>query len=371
MSISIHPAPPDEPVAEERPARRWRRLRWASGIAVVLVAAGLIGAATVQVPYYAISPGTAFDVAQLVRVSDGNASYPPKGSVFMTTVSLKHVTAFEALRGWLDTTVDVVPEDDIRPKSVPADQQEQENLRAMSTSKQQALAVAFEHLGYDTITGTGATIVEVLKRSPAAGELAIGDTITKVDDTPVELHTDAVRAIRAHEPGDEVRLTVEPNGGGVVREVSVELMENPEVPGQALLGVTLRTRDLELSVPYDVAIESADVGGPSAGLAFTLELLDVLTPGELTGGRKVAATGTIELDGSVGLVGGVGQKTVAVKRAGAELFLVPADEVDEARKHAGADLRVEPVRDLDDALRILAGLGGNGLALGRPGQDGA
>jgi PDZ domain-containing protein len=371
MSISIHPAPPDEPVAEERPARRWRRLRWATGIALVLVVAGLIGAATVRVPYYAISPGTAFDVASLVRVSDGNPSFPPDGSVYMTTVSLRHVTAYEAFRGWLDTTVDVVPEDDIRPKSVPADQQEQENLQAMTTSKQQALAVAFEHLGYDTITGTGATIVDVLKRSPVAGDVAIGDTITKVDDTPVELHTDAVQAIRAHEPGDEVRLTVEPKAGGPTREISVALMENPEVPGQALLGVTLRTRDIELTVPYDVAIESADIGGPSAGLAFTLELLDVLTPGELTGGRKVAATGTIELDGSVGLVGGVAQKTVAVRRAGAELFLVPADEVEEARKHAGDDLRVEPVRDLDDALRILAGLGGNGLALGRPGQDGA
>jgi PDZ domain-containing protein len=371
MSISIHPAPPDDPAAGGRPRRRRRRLRWAAAVAGVVVVAGLIGAATVRVPYYAISPGMAFDVSGLVQVSEGNPSFPPEGSVYMTTVSLRHTTVFEAIEGWLDSTVDVVPEEDIRPKSVPADQVEQKNLDAMSTSKQQALAVAFEHLGYDAITGEGARIVEIVDGSPADRVLETGETIIRVDDVPVDLHTDAVRAIRAHRPGDEVRLTVEPKDGGAPRDLSVELIANPDVPEQPLLGVTLRTRDLELTVPYDVAIDSADIGGPSAGLAFTLELLDVLTPGELTGGRKIAATGTIELDGSVGLVGGVAQKTVAVKRAGAELFLVPADEVDQARKHAGDGLRVEPVRDLDDALRILAGLGGNGLALGRPGQDGA
>jgi len=364
MSVSIDPMPP-------MPPRRWRKLRWAGTIGALVVVAGLIGAATVRVPYYSISPGTAFDVARLVEVSDGNPSYPPDGSVFMTTVSLRHATVLGALRGWLDRNVDVVAEEKIRPKSVRPDEAERENLEAMSTSKEQALAVAFEHLGYDAIQGTGATIDEVVDDTPAERVLKAGDTITKVDDTAVQLDADAVRAIRAHEPGDEVRLTVEPKGGGSTREVTVELIANPDAKRQPLLGVTLRTRALKLSVPYQVAINSADIGGPSAGLAFTLELLDVLTPGELTGGRKVAATGTIELDGRVGLVGGVAQKTVAVKRAGAELFLVPSDEVAEARRVAGKGLRVEAVRDLDDALRILAGIGGNGLALGRPGQDGA
>ena len=114
-------------------------------------------------------------------------------------------------------------------------------------------------------------------------------------------------------------------------------------------------------------LDSEDIGGPSAGLAFTLQVLDTLTPGELTGGHRVAATGTIDLGGRVGLVGGVRQKTLSVKDAGIDLFLVPSGELEEARAVAGDDMRVEPVDTLDDALAVLATVGGNGASLDRSG----
>jgi PDZ domain-containing protein len=361
------PILPEEEVVEPRPSRVGRWLV----AALALVIAGVIAGSTVRLPYYAISPGGALDVTRLVRVEDASRAYPPKGAVLLCTVSLKHTSVIEAFQGWLDPNVDVVPQRRIVPPSSDAKRVERLNLQMMDTSKEQALAVAFEHLGYHSVTGKGARINEVVAGSPAHGVLKPGDTITAVDGNAVSLHTDAVRLLGAHKPGEQVALTIDPVGGGAARQVSVTLATNPDDATRPLLGVTLSTREPAFTFPYKVEIDSEGIGGPSAGLAFTLELLDILTPGELTGGRRVAATGTIELDGTVGEVGGVAQKTIAVRKAGAEVFLVPASELAEARAHAGRTLRVEPVRDVDDALRILAGLGGNGLALGQPGRDGA
>jgi PDZ domain-containing protein len=191
----------------------------------------------------------------------------------------------------------------------------------------------------------------------------VGDTIVGVDGTKVSVDFEAVRALGAHKPGDQVTLGVVAKGGGTIRQVTVKLGANPKRRTRPQLGVALSTKDLAFDLPFDVKLQSERIGGPSAGLAFTLEVIDVLTPGELTGGRKVAATGTIELDGSVGEVGGVAQKTIAVERAGATVFLVPRGEYATAKKFAGKGLDVEMVDNLQDALRILARLGGNGLAL--------
>ena len=335
------------------------------------IIASLVAASSIHVPYYAISPGKALPVAGLVKVADGVPSYPPKGSVYLCTVSLGRTTVLEALQGWLDPTTDVVKTQVIKPKSVNDSQLREINLQAMDTSKETALAVAFQQLGYHVITGTGAVIDAVVEGKPADGVLHAGDVIVAVDGTAVELHSDAVRLLGAHHPGDTVRLTVEPKGSTQRHDVSVRLAVHPDDPSRPLLGVTLRTRDQKFDFPYDVDIASDRIGGPSAGLAFTLEVLDVITKGELTGGIRVAATGTIDLDGTVGVIGGVAQKTVAVKEAGVKLFLVPKDELAQARRHAGKGLVVEPVENLQDALRILATFGGNGLALGKPGHGGA
>lgn len=362
-SVPVDGAPPAAP---PRPTR----VNWWPIVAVFAAVASLIGAMTVRVPYYSISPGSALAVAPLVRVEDG-PSYPPKGAVYLTTVSLQRTTILNALQGWLDPTVDVVKEQAIKPKDVSSTQLRTYNLKLMDTSKEQALGVAFEQLGYDAIRGDGAQVVQVVKGSPADGPLAPGDTIVAVDGEPTALHNEAVRFLGRHHPGDTARLSVVRTSGGATEDVTVKLAANPDDAKRPLLGVTLRTKNPTFDFPYRVDIQSERIGGPSAGLAFTLEVLDVLTKGELTGGRKVAATGTIELDGSVGEVGGVAQKAVAVEKAGVDLFLVPKAEVVEARKHASKKLRVEPVENLQDALRILSTFGGNGLALDKVGDNGA
>jgi len=161
-----------------------------------------------------------------------------------------------------------------------------------------------------------------------------------------------------------VTLTIVPHGGTTTREVEVELIESPDEPGRTIIGVwPADTR--RVTLPFEVEIDTDRIGGPSAGLAFALALIDELSPGELTGGVRVAATGTIDADGTIGSIGALRQKAVAVREAGATVFLVPAsqseDDLAAAREAAGPRVRVEAVATLDDALAILAELGGDPL----------
>ena len=143
------------------------------------------------------------------------------------------------------------------------------------------------------------------------------------------------------------------------RTTTATLAARSDDRARSFLGVTLRTRQRDYALPFEVTIDSGRVGGPSAGLEFALSIVDQLTPGELTGGRRVAVTGTIELDGSVGPVGGVPQKAVTVTRSGAMLFLVPTAQVEDARSKAGTGIEVVGVDTLDDAIRELGARGGD------------
>jgi Lon-like protease len=318
-----------------------------------------VGASTVRIPYYAIAPGSAIDVSALVEVVDA-PTFDPDGQIFLTTVRLRQVTLLEAITGWLDPAVDVVEQAAVLPPTVPSSELRDFNLALMDSSKEQALAVALRQLGIDPVQGAGAEVVSVVPGTPGEGVLAPGDVILGVDGEATDLHQEVVRLLGQRRPGDVVVLDVEPVGGDR-RSVELALGERPEAPGEPLLGVTLRTRDLRYDFPFTVRIASDRIGGPSAGLAFTLEVLDVLTEGELTGGRRVAATGTIALDGTVGAVGGVGQKAVAVSRQDVELFLVPSQSADLARRFAGEGLQVEGVDDLEEALAALEAFGGDGI----------
>jgi Lon-like protease len=365
---SVPPAPFPEPV--EPPRRRHRRLWAALGVLTVLLTAAVVGAAFITVPYYTIAPGNARATEPLIDV-DVDRTYPSDGAVLFTTVSVGHATLLEALQGWLDRDVDVLPEEDILGDQSP-DQNRELNLQLMDNSKEVATVVALRELGYDVPShGTGALVVQIDESLPAAAVVEPGDTIVGIDGRDVALSEDLVAGIQAHQPGDEVTLTIDPAGEGDERTETVVLAERAaEEGGGPVLGVFAQTRDLRYDLPFSIDIDSGSVGGPSAGLAFTLGVLDVLTPGELTGGEVVAATGTIDGEGNVGPVGGVAQKTVTVRESGADVFLVPADEYDQAVARAGDDLTVVRVATLDDALEALADLGGNALALGQPGQSG-
>lgn len=351
------------PEGDESSPSSLRRLWWAvPALAAVLLVGVLL---SLDLPYYGIAPGDARAVDDLIAAPEGVA-HPPNGKVYLATVSLQRLKPLGALRAWLDDDIDVVHEDELLGNT-PRKEYRRQNLELMDDSKETALVVALRELGYKVAEyGKGALVLSVAERLPADGRLEQGDTIVAVDGESTFLVQDAVEAIKARRPGDEVRLEVV-NADG---ETRVERITLAERDGGAILGVTMRTKDRTFDLPLDVSIDSGTIGGPSAGLAFTLGVIDKLSAGELTGGKNVAVTGTIDIDGSVGDVGGVVQKTAAVRDRGVRWFLVPPGEFEQARRHAGRNLTVLKVATIDEAIEALGRLGGDidGLASSGVGQ---
>jgi PDZ domain-containing protein len=335
----------------------------ALGVVLGLLVSLTIGAALLPVPYVALRPGSVRPVTEQVLV-EGADSYPPEHSIAYTTVSVGDATLLEALVGWLDDDVDVVPEEVIRGDR-DADENRRYNAQLMDTSKLLATAVALEHLGYEvSIRTSGAVVRQIATDAPAAEVLELDDVIVAVDGAPVDAPDEVGALLQPGGPGASHRLTVErPPGSGTTVELDIGTIPAPDDPDRAIIGIAVEDRIVGVDLPFDVLIDSGTVGGPSAGLAFTLAVIDVLTPGELTGGHQVAATGTIRLDGAVGPVGGAPQKAVSVRDAGYDVFLVPEVEVDEVRATVGDDLEVIGVGTLAEALEALDALGGNAGSL--------
>lgn len=353
--------------AVEEDAPRWsRRRRWLTSIGFLLMILIITLGLVVRLPYYVMSPGSSRPTEELISVT-GAQTYETDGAIDFLTVSLRQATPVEALAAWVNPDLDLTPEEDILGKQTP-DQNRDLNLRLMSDSKDAAQYQALTRLGYTVESnGTGAVIAAVVEGGPSASVLVPGDVIVAVNGTPISFSQELINVISVTAPGTAITLKVEPfdpqrDDARPAREVEVVIGARESDPSKGFLGVSTFTRDLSFTFPVQIIIDSGRVGGPSAGLAFTLGILDVMTPGSLTGGLKVSSTGTIALDGSVGPIGGMHQKVMASRRAGVDLMLVPASEVDEARKYAG-NLRIEPVATLDDALAVLTTVGGGNSVL--------
>ena len=364
MSISGPSVPPPPPPAPAPYSRRtWTVLGLVVGALVLATAAA---GWFYKVPYFALLPGSARDAEGLIEI-EGAVEYPSDGQVLYTTVRVRgRLSLWEYL--WLQARddVDVVPEATVLGDRDRGENR-QYNLQLMDNSKQVAVAVALDELGHDVTDSTGVLIATVVQGSAADGELQPGDVVVAVDGREVSEAPELVDELADRRPGDRVQLRVERHGSGEVEQVEVQLGENPAGGDGGFLGIGPTTRVEFGELPFDVAIDTGEVGGPSAGLAFTLALMDDLTPGELTGGERVAVTGTIAIDGSVGPVGGVPQKAVAVREAGIDVFLVPAalgDAVlDDVRDRAGSDVEVLAVDDVDEAIDALSTLGGDSESL--------
>jgi PDZ domain-containing protein len=262
---------------------------------------------------------------------------------------------------WFDDDVEVVADEQILGNRSPQENR-QFNMQLMDTSKQDAIRVALLELGYEVpVTIDGVVVVEVEPGSAAEDVLEPGDTVVAIAGEPLDGIDDVTRIMDGRVAGDRVVLSVEKLQEEGVRDVEVVLGASPDDPTRGMIGIRLEPRSPAYAFPIDVDIDSGNVGGPSAGLAFTLAVLDVLTPGELTGGLDVAVTGTISGAGEVGDVGGVRQKTAAAIDEGYDVFLVPSKEFPDAEARAGDSLEVIAVDTLQDALDALVSLGGSGL----------
>lgn len=346
------PVGPTKPLGRDLP-RRLGRISVVTSLLLVLAAAVLFLAPAPH-RYIRLSPGPSPDVLTLVKV-EGAPSYESSSRLGMALVIVAPVdNLFELTRANLDPDSDVRRREEVIPPDVSDEQNNRENRQAMSTSQQDATFVALKYLGYDVkALGKGARVLQVFPDTPASGKLEKDDVITAIEGQPVATRDDAVRLVTSRPIGSMLRLTVTRHDGSLGIDLTTQ--ESPEEKGRPVLGVAITTDEPSFSFPPQpkIDIDAQGVGGPSAGLVYTLAIVDVLTPGDITGGHDLAATGEIGLDGRVGAVGGLREKAIGVEKAGAEYFLVPkGDNYEEARK-AVHRMKVVPVETLDDALGFL------------------
>ncbi|MCB0991962.1 MAG: PDZ domain-containing protein [Acidimicrobiales bacterium] len=331
------------------------------------IGAGLLGVALVTmslvtVPYFSQSPGSATPLESLVVV-EGAPSYPSDGEVYFTTVRLTgELSVLEYIGAWFDSSVELVESKQVLQGQT-REEQRAHNLALMTESQEVAKRVALSYLGYDVIRPNGALIAGVVEGSGAQDVVKAGDVVVEAGGVEVTERDGLVDQIQARSPGDTLDMVV-------MRPLSVDESERIEVSvvlgaseadGTTQMGVQVSTAIELVPLPFDIQVDTASVGGPSAGLALTLSMFDLLTPGDATGGVEVATTGQIDLAGNVLPIGGITQKTHAVRRAGIDLFLVPVANYDEALAASGGEVEIVAVENFLEALTVLSERGGNGL----------
>ena len=335
---------------------------------LVVVAAGLYlvpaqwagrllpGDSVVDDDAVAFLPGTAIATSGRVE-ADGIEVFDPDGEILLLTVAIdSDLTVFDWVRSSMDDSIELRSRVSVFGERTDAEQR-QHNRHLMDGSKDAATIVALDHLGFDAADYTGILFLETVAGGPADGRLEVTDVILAINDEPVTTVASLRAVLATLEPGQTAVVSVENYETGERRDVELTLGTHPD-HGGSFMGLSGITERVERSpLPFEVDISSGAVGGPSAGLAFALVMLDVLTPGELTGGKRVAVTGSIHLDGSVGNVGGVTQKAVTARNAGAQLIIVPEASLGAALSGAG-DVPVVGVATLDDALQALVAAGG-------------
>lgn len=328
--------------------------RWPIVAAVVAVALAILttGAWAVELPLYAFSSGPVGDAIGAIDV-EGTETFAPSGELMMLTVSGQYVNLFEAVVAGFDPDVDLVPEAAVRPPEESDQDFVLRNRASMDLSTETAITVALRKLGYEiTPTSDGVRVVEVVPGAPAASLIEVDDVILEVDGQAVTLVEELAPLVTANAVGDVIELKVMRNGVEVV--LSVELAARENEPARPMIGITAENLNPRFDFPFAINIEAGQVGGPSAGMMYTLALMDLLSPDDLTGGRVIAGTGTIDIEGNVGPIGGVRQKVVGAEAAGAEVMLVPASNYDEALTARRYRMELVPVATLDEVLTALA-----------------
>lgn len=386
-NMNDHSVPPPPPQSDSR----IRTLRWVLPVITLswTVLLSVLVMAAVRIQRWELAPGAALDVSSRIGFapSKEGESVPRR---YVADDGIRFVTAYggqlsilDSVIGWLDPYVQVNTYEEQFGQRTPASSRRL-GFQAMYGAKQVAEYVAMTRLGLEAEFVEGAIVVQELvcegapQKFAACDVLEIGDTITKVNGKSVATLSALLKELPSYKPGDDVELTVVPyTAPGSTESVApqrrtVRMMASPDDPSRTIIGfIPADTRTVQL--PFDVTISTVDIGGPSAGLAFTLGLLDELTDGDLMGRGRVAATGTMNEKGQVGAIGALVQKAVAARDAGVTLFLVPEgqgdDEVARAREAVGSAMTITQVATLDQALTALRRNGGQALPTGLSGND--
>lgn len=322
-------------------------------VAAVLELALFAAVWFLPLPYVRLQPGSTVDVLSTVRGDEriqvkGHKAYYDDGELRMTTVLATgpegDINLYQAVSGWLSDEDAIKPHDAVYPEDETDEENEQQGALQMQTSRDYAVAVALRALDIAVDEVPFAVVVAVESGLPADGKLRPGDRILKVGSTAVATAKEVVEAVGARHAGRPLQLVIERED----RRAPVTITPR-EVDGETRVGVSVED-GADYEFPFDVSIQiSEDIGGPSAGLMFSLAVYDTLTPGSLTGGHDVAGTGEIAPGGAVGPIGGIEQKIVGAREAGAELFLVPATNCEDALDADNGDMRLVRVGSFKEA----------------------
>lgn len=339
--------------------RRGGAVRWGL-IGVLLLALALIASLLIKVPYVIMKPGPApntlgeLDGKKIISVS-GTKTYPTSGALHFTTVSLyggpgNQPSVLEYLFAKADSNAQVFPESDYFAPTDTKEKVEKQNKADMTGSQSAAEVVAGRKAGF-TIPETVA-IAAVDPKSDAAKKLKAGDIITEINGVTIADSSVLAAQMKKVKPGQDVSISVKRSGAQVRQSVKTQNYQ-----GRAIMGLALDPRVEKM--PFKVNMAVGDVGGPSAGLMFTLAIYDEITPGALTGGKDIAGTGEMSLTGDVGPIGGIREKVVGARNSGAEYFLAPRGDCGELKGHVPDGLRVFSVSTIDDALAAVKAIASN------------
>ncbi len=323
-----------------------------AGFVVGLLLATLVVLYLVPSNDYLLLPDVAHPVAPLVEVQGGHDPTGPGGIYFVDVIE-RRASMLESLFPWIHSDATLVPARLIVPPGTTDSAVRRADLQEMSISQRVAAAVALKQLGFKVISKPDGVIVSVIELdSHAAGKLQPADVIVAVDGTETPTVAKLRSVLSDVKVGETVTLVV--RRGGRRLTLRIATIADPLNPGRAIVGFT-PDQSAQITLPIKVSIDAGNVGGPSAGLAFALEVMAELGR-DVTHGHRVAATGQIELDGTVAPIGGVKQKVFDAREAKADVFLVPAgDNAAEARRYAGG-LRIVAVKSFPQALHALATL---------------
>jgi len=356
------PTPPEPAAPAARPGPRSAML--AGGmLATSLLLAGLV---VLPAPYVVQMPGPTANVlgeqngTPLITIS-GAKTFPTSGQLRLTTVSATGTPGYPSsvanvVRGWLSRSDFVVPAERVVPAGQTQQQINDQNTQEMTSSQENATVAALSELGY-TIPAT-LKVAGTTDGSDAAGKLKDGDVVTSIDGKALPDYQTLIDTLAKVTPGSTIQVGVTRDGAAM--EVPIVTGKRSDGSG-ALIGIFV---DPTFDFPVDVKIQIDGIGGPSAGMMFALGIIDQMTPADETNGQKIAGTGTIDVSGNVGAIGGIRQKMVGAQRDGATWFLAPTSNCDEVVGHIPAGLHVTAVSTLKEGVAAMTAIGdGNTAAL--------
>ncbi|NND12374.1 MAG: PDZ domain-containing protein [Acidimicrobiia bacterium] len=346
---------------EEKPVRTESSNAWwiLSGVVMFIGTLVLLVAFFVEVPYFANLPGPAFRTDEFVTIP-GQETTESSGDLYLLTVLRESVTLVGYVQASFDDRITLIPREVILPEGRTSEDKKRADQQMMEDSQQVAIAVALERTGYEvSFASDGVEVGEVSPGSAAEGVMQEGDVIIAFENEPVFFSGDLVSRIQERAVGDVVEFTIE--RGEEILDLKVTLGAREPGDPTPIVGVTIFTVGSRFDFPIEVLIESQNIGGPSAGLMFSIEIINQLSPVDVTSGHRIAGTGTIDSDGSVGPIGGIRQKVFGALNAGADLMLVPEANFEDAvaaLEGHDTELKLVSVATIDDALQAMATFGG-------------